>query len=176
MLCARHIMLIIALLVFNGCVHRFKSQCNLKVKLEADAVQVLFDYLIEDYDKWKVGGEKVVFIGYGWKNWDGNISPMTHHFAPAPDDWVRRLSIPGIETKNVTECVGKDNDSFVIDRITGNLGFIFQVENIEWLSQDEIHVKIWLYSGFMQASGKTIILLLKNGKWGVVGYKDEFLQ
>lgn len=173
MLLIRSIVLIQLLFLLNGCVRFSKAQNETKLDLEADAVKVLFDHFYGN----RKAVNAVLFISYGWSKWDGNISPMPYHFAPAPKNWLKKMALPGVEVKNVTESVGKDNGFIVVDKAGGKKGSIFQVENILWVSPTEIHVNVWFYHGFMCASGETMILVLENGKtWHIVRSEDYWMQ
>lgn len=166
------VLLGICLLSLSGCASINQNlQHERRTESETEAVRSVFYHSgAKDFEAWN-NGEEVVFISNGWatNGWTeaewAFLTPRPHNFAPAPQEWINRLSIPGVDIKSANECIGQDGDAFVIDKTTGRKGIIFQVETTKWISPEEVHMRIWWYSGFMSATIEEWILTLRDGQW-----------
>lgn len=160
-----------------GCVHFHGQKEKTISDLEAEAIKALLINKATHYYN-HFGTNMVIFISSGFEGWDGNIAPMPHHFAPAPKQWVKKMSIPNIEVKNVTESVGvRDGAALLVaDKKTGIRGSIFRLEEITTISSNEVQIRAEFYSGFMQASGATWSFVFENGSWGLSNLKDVWIQ
>ena len=70
----------------------------------------------------------------------------------------------------------KESPDGVTDKITGERGLIFNVGEIQWISDREVQVSGGYFEAGLSASGNTFYLRKKNGKWEVQREKMHWIS
>ena len=84
-------------------------------------------------------------------------------------DFMKRFQTHNPPVKPVSEStIGKISE--VLDKTTGKIGLRFRVEEIEWISDKEVHAYGGYYAGNLSASGGSYQLVFENGLWIVKGH------
>jgi hypothetical protein len=92
-----------------------------------------------------------------------------------PDEFMRRFDGHKPSVKKVSECHA-DPFKGVVDKRTNQPGLIFRVRTISWISATEVKVTGGYFQDGLSASGNTLTLKKKQGKWNVTNDKMNWIS
>ena len=153
----KNITSLLLLFVFAAVGH---SADDARKSQEDDIREAVFRWQFEHNASEQQQNAKVYFLEIGEKGGDPS------------NDLIKRFAGNNPAVRKRSECsVDMRRRVGVLDKKTGEKGFILQVRRIEWKSDTGVDVKGGYYEHGLSSSGNTYTLIKEKGKWKVTNDK-----